>query len=312
MRTAGVLHDLRNQLTLASGVVERLRITGVGAEELGRILDTARELAALPLEGRGHLQPKTLVLRPWLLGESRAVARSSRRGGDAVVRVRCPLALRAFCEPTALSRLLRNLVSNALEASPVGSEVRIEARRLLSGGLELEVTDRGRGMTKAGLQRLFEAGAGDSGGTGWGGRVLGDALRDLDAELQLDSSLGGGTRARVLLPPVPRALAAGRVLLLDPDTERRRQRTQRLEQRSWEVIAVGSVERAAVRLAAGAHALVVARGTTGAGLEELSEICQREGVRWIQASAGDDAWLARVGSLSPTAGKSGSPAGTRD
>jgi len=61
---------------------------------------------------------------------------------------------RAYCEPTHLQQVLTNLIGNALEYTL--SQVKVKARTIDSGWLEITVADGGPGLPPGSLQDLFE------------------------------------------------------------------------------------------------------------------------------------------------------------
>jgi two-component system phosphate regulon sensor histidine kinase PhoR len=74
---------------------------------------------------------------------------------STAVEVSLPAALApAYCEPTHLGQVLTNLVGNALEYTE--GPVRVEARQLNRGWLEVTVADHGQGLPSASLESLFE------------------------------------------------------------------------------------------------------------------------------------------------------------
>jgi signal transduction histidine kinase len=61
----------------------------------------------------------------------------------------------AMCEPRWLRRVLLNLLSNAINASPPGGQIRLRSR--LSGELwRVEIEDEGEGVPDAELERIFD------------------------------------------------------------------------------------------------------------------------------------------------------------
>lgn len=279
-RAAAAAHDLRNQLTLAGLLCRRAAASagrGGFLDELDDVLASAREIAAQTLlDAEPEPRPKPLVLRTVLMQaarESAAVARSARRG--ARVLVRCPVRLRVHVDPEELARLVRNLVTNAVEASFDGGEVRLEGRRAADGCVELGVEDAGRGMDAAGVRALFSGGASRSGGTGFGGSSLLAVAERLSAELEVASAPGRGTRVRVRLP----AGADGPLaLVVDGDGRRRARRVAALSARGTPAIGLATPERALQRWRSSAVSEVhLARGTPGAGLAELRAKTEREG-----------------------------------
>lgn len=60
-----------------------------------------------------------------------------------------------MCEPRWLRRVLLNLLSNAINASPPGGQIRLRSR--LSGELwRVEIEDEGEGVPDAELERIFD------------------------------------------------------------------------------------------------------------------------------------------------------------
>ena len=105
-------------------------------------------------------------------------------------------------DPTALQRLLSNLVDNAVK---YGGEARIEVRRE-GGGAVVEVADHGPGLAEADLERVFEpfyrvdaARNVDAGGIGLGLPIARSTARAHGGDVQLVST-GDGLCARLTLP----------------------------------------------------------------------------------------------------------------
>jgi len=60
----------------------------------------------------------------------------------------------AYCEPTHLSMVLTNLIGNALEYT--STQVKVRARELPDGWLEVTVSDSGPGLAPGSLNDVFE------------------------------------------------------------------------------------------------------------------------------------------------------------
>ena len=74
---------------------------------------------------------------------------------SAAVQVSLPPGLTpAHCEPTHLGQVLTNLIGNALEYTE--GPVRVEARQMNRGWLEITVADHGQGLPPASVESLFE------------------------------------------------------------------------------------------------------------------------------------------------------------
>lgn len=91
-----------------------------------------------------------------------------------------------------LGRAIRNLLVNALQASPRGARVHVAASRIGSE-VRLRVRDDGRGVTRGEAQLLSRAAASHVRGRGLGLRSLADCVRLLGIEMRFDSARTAGT-----------------------------------------------------------------------------------------------------------------------
>ena len=118
-----------------------------------------------------------------------------------------------------LRQVLLNLLGNAIKFTADG-EVRLGIARADDGQLAFEVSDTGIGIEPEALAEIFDAftqtktGAA-AGGTGLGLTISQHLLRRMGGELQVESTLGEGSRFFFTLPLVP----------ADDEASRRRRRT---------------------------------------------------------------------------------------
>ena len=108
----------------------------------------------------------------------------------------------------AIKQIVLNLLSNAVKFSHDGGRVDIRATLDLTGGLVLEVEDRGIGMSAGELERALQpfgqANTGAArlyGGTGLGLPITKGLIEAHHGELVIDTAPERGTRVRVTLPP---------------------------------------------------------------------------------------------------------------
>ena len=107
---------------------------------------------------------------------------------------------------TQIESALLNLVDNAVDASPVGGVVRIEAApcaRDCRQGVEVRVRDHGTGIEPDVLSHIFDPffttkPAGD--GTGLGLSLARRFVEGQEGHLWIESRVGEGTTARLWLP----------------------------------------------------------------------------------------------------------------
>ncbi len=126
------------------------------------------------------------------------------------LRLDVPDELLVNGEVEALSRILRNLVENAIRYSPAGEEVAIRARPE-AGLARVEIADRGVGIDSVHLPRLFDrfyrvdtARSRAHGGAGLGLSIVKELTRSHGGSVEVQSELGKGAtfivRLRRTLP----------------------------------------------------------------------------------------------------------------
>jgi two-component system sensor histidine kinase HydH len=208
--TAGLAHEIRNPLNAA-----KLQL-----ELLGRRLRRAGDDPKMidPVELAHHeIQRLTNLLNEFL--SFARPAEAHRRDHDVVVIARHVIELEsAFAEhtgvaltltgaPTAvatidagrLHQVLQNLVRNALEASPAGTEVTVDIA-LTGGRLHLAVTDHGAGMSDETRARIYEPFfSTKEGGTGMGMAIVHNFIAMHGGTIEIATG-PDGTRIDVAIP----------------------------------------------------------------------------------------------------------------
>ncbi len=99
-----------------------------------------------------------------------------------------------------LRQALLNLALNACQAMPQGGTLRVEARSK-PGWVVVDVRDTGSGISPEDLERIFELYfTTRSGGSGIGLSMVYRIVKLHGGEIEVESTVGGGTRVRLLLP----------------------------------------------------------------------------------------------------------------
>lgn len=132
-------------------------------------------------------------------------------GGGADKRTAAqPASLMMRADRRAVRTMLANLVSNAVVHNPPHCKVRIAAKRVQDGGIDLSVVDNGSGIAPAILAKLgehFNAVGGTNryvaavGGLGLGLVVTKLLIERHGGHLDIDSTVGSGTTVRLHFPP---------------------------------------------------------------------------------------------------------------
>jgi two-component system nitrogen regulation sensor histidine kinase NtrY len=114
-----------------------------------------------------------------------------------------PEPVPAAFDPRLLERAVRNLIENALRASPPESEVLVELRRA-EGGARIEVSDLGPGVPADLLEKIFEPyfSTRDH-GTGLGLPIARRIVTEHGGTLDAHNRPGGGLVACIELPAPP-------------------------------------------------------------------------------------------------------------
>ena len=125
------------------------------------------------------------------------------------VTVHCPGELQARINPALLEQAVVNLVDNAVNYSPPGSRVGVEARQGVDG-IVISVEDHGCGIPQDEQTRIFErfyrvdkARSRAVGGTGLGLAIVKHILQVHRGGVTVESALGKGSTFRLHLPANP-------------------------------------------------------------------------------------------------------------
>ncbi|MEU5881451.1 ATP-binding protein [Spirillospora sp. NPDC047279] len=240
---SNVSHELRTPVNSVIGLA-RLLLDG-SAEPLSTeqhqqvelIADSGQTLLSLVNElldfakaERGALvpEPAETDLRA-VLGQATAQLVPVAAESGITLDIDAPGSVRLVTDEVMLTRILRNLVGNAIKFTAEGG-VRVTVRAE-ADGLVVEVADTGVGIAPEHQQRVFEEfyqTPGTRGGTGLGLPYALRLARLLGGDLALESTPGEGTTVTLWLPlgtppPVRRELGVGHVLIVDDEENVRRE-----------------------------------------------------------------------------------------
>ena len=198
---ASVSHDLRTPLTrlrlelaLAPPFKRAAAMQG-DLDEMEHMIDEYLAFA----RGEAGEAAQTVSVRDLL-----ATAGEDARRGGAAVEIHAPDDLSATLRPLAIKRALANLAGNA---AAHGEHVRLAARALPSGGLEITVEDDGPGIPPEmheeafrPFSRLDDSRNQNRKGVGLGLAIARDVARSHGGDITLERSDLGGLRAVLRLP----------------------------------------------------------------------------------------------------------------
>ncbi len=164
----GMAHDLNNLLTPVSTLLQLLKDGFVGADKTDELLPVAlRNIGTMQSYIREALffsQNHTLRLEPARLDLAirKAIDTTEPKLKRKQVSVVFdpPFELVAEIDSVLIQRLVANLLSNAVDASPPGSRITIQVQRLAKteasrDWVRIKVIDEGEGISPGHLKRIF-------------------------------------------------------------------------------------------------------------------------------------------------------------
>ena len=182
-------------------------------ERLAGFIDRVLAATRMPAERSTH--PLQEIGLAGLARRCVAVVTRRAHQPEDVVRVDIPSDLVITSDEVALAAVLENLVDNAVKYSQHVVEVNLSARPGPKGQVIIEVCDRGIGVPRAHLRRIFDRfyrvpdeDVRSRRGTGLGLYVVSALVRSLGGRVEaLSAGPGQGTTLRVTLPARPRSRA---------------------------------------------------------------------------------------------------------
>lgn len=213
---ANASHELRSPLTVISGYVDALAEDPdlpsnwaqpvaemrTQTRRMDKIIDELLELSRL--ESTGTADQKHFVDVASLI---RKVSDPQSRNADsAEIRLQIETSVGLLGSATEIESVIQNLLDNALRHTPVDGVVTVTWRRT-DAAAELIVSDSGEGIAAEHIPRLTErffrvdpGRSREGGGVGLGLSIVKHVLGRHDAELDIKSELGAGTRFTCIFP----------------------------------------------------------------------------------------------------------------
>lgn len=215
-------HELRSPLAVMRTTIEALEgevSPDIGqmlvrqVERITRLTDELYELASIEA-GTLSMEPRTQGIQPLIRQISSDFASISARA-QVDLRTSVPENFQFTFDRRALTRVISNLVDNAIKYNRPGGWVRISAAEI-DDAVRIEVEDSGLGIPAAELgsvlQRFYRvdrARTPGAGGLGLGLAIVKHMVQLMGGDLGLDSREDIGTRVTLVLPQAPPESASG-------------------------------------------------------------------------------------------------------
>jgi signal transduction histidine kinase len=208
---AGVAHELRNPLFGISSAAQLLRFRAredpVVEKNVGRILREVERLSRMVTSLLEFGRPNAAHLRPgdpeqvWddILEGERARLDAKRL---TLRRVRAEPPVRCQIDAEQLGQVCRNLLVNAVDAAPEGSELLLVGQPSPHGGWRSRLTNGGPAIPPDVLPHVFEFFySTKAGGTGIGLALCQRIMDEHGGSIGIDSTPEHGTTVSLHLPP---------------------------------------------------------------------------------------------------------------
>lgn len=206
---ASLAHEIRNPLASISGAAGILQRGTAPAEYLHDSLDIiqkeSQRLNKLLTGFLNFAKPRSPRLQGTNLNELlqsvlSLAAHTADKGNIKLSHTTTEAAFEIACDPEQLKQVLLNLVINAIEASPAGSEITLLTTRQGDRAV-IEVQDSGSGIPDEALSRIFDPFyTTKTKGTGLGLAISSMIVSQHNGTLSVHRNPQGGATFRVDLP----------------------------------------------------------------------------------------------------------------
>ncbi|HTT12235.1 MAG TPA: ATP-binding protein [Burkholderiaceae bacterium] len=229
----GVAHDFNNLLASIIGFGELAQDSAPPGSDQARQLDKVMRAALrgkalserILAFSRGGARTSTVFELEAVVSEVLTLLSGSLRPGIVLERALDAAGGNVRGDPTQAFEAIMNLCTNAMQAMPEGGTVsvglaraHVAATRVLSHSrlgagdyLALSISDQGKGISTAVMERLFEpffTTRGDQSGTGLGLAVVHGVIAEFGGAIDVQSKPGQGARFTLYFPETAAALGA--------------------------------------------------------------------------------------------------------
>ncbi|MGI8499420.1 MAG: ATP-binding protein [Gemmatimonadaceae bacterium] len=207
---AGIANELRTPLFGISSAAQLLRFRSqqdpVVERNVGRILREVERLNAMVAGLLEYGRPRPLSFAPrdpdtlWdeVLDGNRGLL---ERGSLTLRRARSVVPVRCAVDAERIAQLFVNLLTNAVEAAPTGSEITLTTSATADAGWQCVLHNDGPAIPPDALPRVFDIFFSTRPGrTGIGLALCRRIVDEHGGRIALDSSATEGTRVTVMLP----------------------------------------------------------------------------------------------------------------
>lgn len=207
-----IAHEVRNPLTNLHMALEQMldEIGPEKAEEVAPFADILQRnlhrISKLITDLLESSKAKELHMQPSSVKKLMDDALASVQDRLALLEMRSSVEVgtgmdQVMADPEMLPTALTNLCINAVEAMEAGKGMLKLSANMLEGKVRLRIEDNGKGIASENIQRLFQAFySGRTGGMGLGLTAARTILNAHGVHMDVESTLGAGTRFTLTFP----------------------------------------------------------------------------------------------------------------
>ena len=207
---AGVAHEVRNPLFAISSILDAWAVRGAGAnvpayqavlrKEVDRLRDLMEELLEYGRPYSGDLRPGEIGE---VIAEASATCAALADERQVAVRTSVPRSMLPM-NRGRMCRVFINLIQNAIQHAPGGTDVRIDAaadETAASPALHVTIRDAGPGFSDEDLPSVFcPFFSRRKGGTGLGLAIVRRIVEEHHGTITVGNDPAGGAVVRLVLP----------------------------------------------------------------------------------------------------------------
>jgi signal transduction histidine kinase len=209
--TAGIVHDVKNPLTVIKGVAELLLYEDQLNSEIKSELSLIRESALkantivsdlLKFSRQSKPEMGEQDMRETIEAALRLTAYPIRKAHVQVIKELPEHSVVMTYDAQQIEQVLVNIISNAVQAMPGGGTLRVNLSQM-DGMVVIAIQDTGTGISPEHLTRIFDpffTTKPEGEGTGLGLSVSYGIVSNHSGRIEVDSEVGKGSTFRVYLP----------------------------------------------------------------------------------------------------------------
>lgn len=214
-----VAHDLKSPLNNIKGYIELIKLEGKLNREQAKHAESINELIVeggslitdiLDIHSLEHsnsvIKTSTINLYEFITSWKRGFEQELAKKNQRFVISNITKSLEISTDKSMLSRILDNLLTNAIKFSNAGKHIYLNVFAE-SNSLNISLRDEGPGISKVDQNKMFKMfqklsaqPTGDESSNGLGLSIIKTLVGKLNGEIMVDSEIGVGTEFIIILP----------------------------------------------------------------------------------------------------------------